>query len=140
MIVLNPFLDSLGNFALKNIGLPPGAGSGCFQSSQDAVVCRTVFPADWRTYESTLVCQEKEVFSFKLTRSSLPQRKSHSKNWPESLHDPSLCSVTGCPIINLDSDFFFSGFFYLKGYFSHNKKASFRFLKMNGKAEFTIGL
>ena len=37
LIVLNPFLDSLGNFALKNIGLPPGTGSGCFQSSQDAV-------------------------------------------------------------------------------------------------------
>ena len=33
---MNPFLDSLGNFALKNIDLPPGTGSGCFQSSQDA--------------------------------------------------------------------------------------------------------
>ena len=37
LIVLNQFLDFLGNFALKNIDLPPGAGLGCFQSSQDAV-------------------------------------------------------------------------------------------------------
>ena len=37
LIVLNPFLDSLGHFGLKNIGLPPGTGSECFQSSQDAV-------------------------------------------------------------------------------------------------------
>ena len=37
MIVLNPFLDSLCNFGLKNIGLTPGTGSGCFQSSQDIV-------------------------------------------------------------------------------------------------------
>ena len=37
MIVLNPFLDSLGHSGLKNIGLPPGTGSGCFQSSQDIV-------------------------------------------------------------------------------------------------------
>ena len=36
-IVLNPFLNSLGNFALSNIGLPPGTGLGCFQSSQDMV-------------------------------------------------------------------------------------------------------
>ena len=36
-IVLNPFLDSLGHFGLKNIGLPPGTGSRCFQSSQDVV-------------------------------------------------------------------------------------------------------
>jgi hypothetical protein len=35
MIVLNTFLDFLGHSALKNIGLPPGAGSACFQSSQD---------------------------------------------------------------------------------------------------------
>ena len=34
---MNPFLDSLGHFGLKNIGLPPGGGSGCFQSSQDIV-------------------------------------------------------------------------------------------------------
>ena len=38
LIVLNPFLDSLGHSGLKNIGLPPGTGSGCFQSSQDVVV------------------------------------------------------------------------------------------------------
>ena len=38
LIVLNPFLDSLGHFGLKNIGLPPGTGSECFQSSQDAVL------------------------------------------------------------------------------------------------------
>ena len=38
MIVLNPFLDSLYNFGLKNIGLTPGTGSGCFQSSQDTVL------------------------------------------------------------------------------------------------------
>ena len=31
------FLDSLGHSGLKNVGLPPGAGSGCFQSSQDIV-------------------------------------------------------------------------------------------------------
>ena len=37
LIVLNPFLDSLGQFGFKNIGLPPGTGSGCFQSSQDVV-------------------------------------------------------------------------------------------------------
>ena len=37
LIVLNPFLDSLGHFGLKNIGLPPGTGLGCFQSSQDIV-------------------------------------------------------------------------------------------------------
>ena len=37
LIVLNPFLDSLGHSGLKNIGLPPGGGSGCFQSSQDVV-------------------------------------------------------------------------------------------------------
>ena len=36
-IVLNPFLDSLGHFGFKNIGLFPGAGSECFQSPQDAV-------------------------------------------------------------------------------------------------------
>ena len=43
LIVLNPFLDSLGNFALKNIGLPPGVGLECFQSSQDAVKRHLVF-------------------------------------------------------------------------------------------------
>ena len=37
LIVLNPFLDSLVHSGLKNIGLPPGTGSGCFQSSQDVV-------------------------------------------------------------------------------------------------------
>ena len=37
MIVLNPFLDSLCNFGFKNIGLTPGTGSRCFQSSQDVV-------------------------------------------------------------------------------------------------------
>ena len=37
LIVLNPSLDSLGYSGLKNIGLPPGTGSGCFQSSQDVV-------------------------------------------------------------------------------------------------------
>ena len=37
LIVLNPFLDSLGHFGLKNISLPPGTGLGCFQSSQDVV-------------------------------------------------------------------------------------------------------
>ena len=31
------FLDSLGHSGLKNLGLPPGTGSGCFQSSQDVV-------------------------------------------------------------------------------------------------------
>ena len=39
---MNPFLYSLGNFALKNIGLPPGAGWGCFQSSQDKVLLVTI--------------------------------------------------------------------------------------------------
>ena len=34
---MNPFLDSLGHSGLKNKGLPPGGGSGCFQSSQDAM-------------------------------------------------------------------------------------------------------
>ena len=38
LIVLNPYLDSLGHFGLKNIGLPPGTGLECFQSSQDAVI------------------------------------------------------------------------------------------------------
>ena len=38
MIVLNPFLKSLCNFGLKNIGLTPGTGSGCFQSSHDIVI------------------------------------------------------------------------------------------------------
>ena len=42
LIVLNPFLDSLGHFGLKNIGLPPGTGSGCFQSSQDVVTTSQV--------------------------------------------------------------------------------------------------
>ena len=37
LIVLNPFLDSLGHSGLKNLGLPPGEGSGFFQSSQDIV-------------------------------------------------------------------------------------------------------
>ena len=37
LIVLNPYLDSLGQSGLKNIGLPPGTGWGCFQSSQDVV-------------------------------------------------------------------------------------------------------
>ena len=32
LIVLNPLLDYLGHFGLKNIGLPPGAGLECFQS------------------------------------------------------------------------------------------------------------
>ena len=35
--VLNPFLDTVRNFGFKNIGLTPGEGSGCFQSSQDVV-------------------------------------------------------------------------------------------------------
>ena len=34
---LYPFLDSLGHSGLKNIGLPPRAGSECFQSPQDAM-------------------------------------------------------------------------------------------------------
>ena len=38
LIVLNPFLDSLGHSGLKNIGLPPGTESGCFQSSQYVVI------------------------------------------------------------------------------------------------------
>ena len=38
LIVLNPFLDSLCNSAFKNIGLTPGTGSICFQSSQDIVI------------------------------------------------------------------------------------------------------
>ena len=38
MIVLNPFLDSLGHSGLKNKGLPLGGGSGCFQSPQDIVI------------------------------------------------------------------------------------------------------
>ena len=37
LIVLSPFLDSLGHFGLKNVGLPPGTGLGCFQRSQDVV-------------------------------------------------------------------------------------------------------
>ena len=37
LIVLKPFLDSLCNFGSKNIGLTPGRGLGCFQSSQDIV-------------------------------------------------------------------------------------------------------
>ena len=43
LIVLNPFLDSLYNFGLKNIGLTPGTGSRCFQSSQDTVGCNRLF-------------------------------------------------------------------------------------------------
>ena len=35
IVLGNPFLDSLCNFGFKNIGLTPGPGSGCFQSSQD---------------------------------------------------------------------------------------------------------
>ena len=35
---LHPFLDFLCNFGLKNMGLMPGTGSGCFQSSQDVVI------------------------------------------------------------------------------------------------------
>ena len=38
LIVLSPFLDSLGQSGLKNIGLLPGTGSGCFQSSRDVVI------------------------------------------------------------------------------------------------------
>ena len=30
-------MDSLGHSGLKNKGLPPGGGLGCFQSSQDIV-------------------------------------------------------------------------------------------------------
>ena len=37
MIVLNPFLDSLCNFGIKNIGLTPGIPNGCFQHPQDVV-------------------------------------------------------------------------------------------------------
>ena len=43
LIVLNSFLDSLGHFGLKNIVLPPGTGSGCFQSSQDVVNHEKIF-------------------------------------------------------------------------------------------------
>ena len=38
MIVLNPFLDSLCNLGLKNIGLTPGIPKGCFQRPQDIVI------------------------------------------------------------------------------------------------------
>ena len=38
LIVLNPFLDSLGHFGLKIVGLPPGTRSGCVQSSHDIVI------------------------------------------------------------------------------------------------------
>ena len=37
LIVLNPFLDSLCNSALKNIGLAPGIPKTCFQHPQDIV-------------------------------------------------------------------------------------------------------
>ena len=37
LIVLNPFLDSLGNSAFKNIGLAPGIQKTCFQHPQDVV-------------------------------------------------------------------------------------------------------
>ena len=37
MIVLNPFLDSLGNFGFKNIHLIPGIPNRCFQHPQDVV-------------------------------------------------------------------------------------------------------
>ena len=30
-------MDSLGHSGLKNLGLPPGTGLGCFQHPQDAV-------------------------------------------------------------------------------------------------------
>ena len=37
LIVLNPFLDSLCNSALKNTGLAPGIPKTCFQHPQDVV-------------------------------------------------------------------------------------------------------
>ena len=37
LIVLNPFLDSLCNYAFKNIGLAPGIPKTCFQHPQDIV-------------------------------------------------------------------------------------------------------
>jgi hypothetical protein len=37
LIVLNPFLDSLCNSALKNTGLAPGVPKTCFQHPQDVV-------------------------------------------------------------------------------------------------------
>ena len=43
---MNPFLDFLWHFGLKNIGLAPGTGSGCFQHPQDVVykqLLKTVF-------------------------------------------------------------------------------------------------
>ena len=39
LIVLSPFLDSLGNFAFKNIDLAPGIPNTCFQHPQDIVIC-----------------------------------------------------------------------------------------------------
>ena len=38
LIVLNPFLDSLCNSALKNTGLAPGIQKTCFQHPQDVVI------------------------------------------------------------------------------------------------------
>ena len=38
LIVLNPFLDSLCNSAVKNIGLAPGIPKSCFQHPQDIVL------------------------------------------------------------------------------------------------------
>ena len=35
---MNSFLDYLGHSGLKNKGLPPGGGSGGFQSPQDIVL------------------------------------------------------------------------------------------------------
>ena len=37
LIVLNPFLDSLGHSGFKNIGQIPGIHKGCFQHPQDVV-------------------------------------------------------------------------------------------------------
>ena len=42
LIVLNPFLDSLGYSGLKNIGLSLGTGSECFQSSQDVAIFTSI--------------------------------------------------------------------------------------------------
>ena len=56
MIVLNPFLDSLCNFGLKNIGLTPGTGSGCFQSSQDIVI---MLPKDVSLFEQIVLLISK---------------------------------------------------------------------------------
>ena len=85
MIVLNPFLDFLGHSGLKYIGLPPGTGSGCFQSSQDIVyeLTSSLVPLVATKADSTGVHMVSKAFNklytiakFKLTISSLKLLRS----------------------------------------------------------------